>query len=53
MWGERGIIGRLVDPLARWRDVADEVTGRPVDGGHYLPEELPHEIEQEIRTFLA
>lgn len=53
LWGERGIIGRLFDPLALWRGVADDVSGRSVDCGHYLPEEAPAEIEQEIRSFLA
>ena len=53
LWGERGIIGRLFDPLALWRGVADDVSGRSVDCGHYLPEERPDEIEREIRTFLG
>jgi len=53
LWGERGIVGRLFDPLALWRGVADDVTGRSVDCGHYLPEEVPEEIEREIREFLA
>ena len=53
LWGERGIVGRLFDPLALWRGVADDVTGRSVDCGHYLPEEAPDEIEREIRAFLA
>jgi haloacetate dehalogenase len=52
LWGERGVVGRLFDPLALWRGVATDVTGRSVDGGHYLPEELPDEIEREIRSFL-
>jgi haloacetate dehalogenase len=53
LWGERGIVGRLFDPLALWRGVADDVSGRSVDCGHYLPEELPDEIEREIRAFLS
>lgn len=53
LWGARGIVHRLFDPLALWRGVADDVTGRSVDCGHYLPEELPDEIEREIRTFLG
>ncbi len=52
LWGERGIIGRLFDPLAAWQAVAREVSGRSLPCGHYVPEEQPEALEEEILRFL-
>lgn len=40
LWGAKGVIPKVVaDPIKEWRVVSDaEVTGRPVDSGHYIPE---------------
>lgn len=39
--------------LALWRQFADDVDARPVDGGHFSPEEHPLETAQTLRQFLA
>jgi haloacetate dehalogenase len=39
--------------LAVWRDWADDVRGRPLPCGHYVPEEAPDETYAEFRTFFA
>lgn len=52
LWGERGIIGRLFDPLAAWKAVAEEVSGRSLPCGHYVPEEQPEALLEEILQFL-
>jgi haloacetate dehalogenase len=52
LWGARGVVGRVVDPLAEWRLVAADVRGRPLDGGHYLPEEVPDAVLAEVLPFL-
>jgi haloacetate dehalogenase len=41
LWGSKGVVGRLYDPLAVWRDWAEDVSGRAIDAGHYLAEENP------------
>ena len=41
------------DPLAEWRKVATDVTGRPMPTGHYIAEEDPAGTLAEIRAFLA
>lgn len=42
LWGLKGKIGRWYDALAVWRQyVAAEVSGGPVESGHYLAEEAP------------
>lgn len=52
LWAKHGVIERLFDPIALWRNVALDVSGRALDCGHYLPEEAPAEVLAEIRTFL-
>lgn len=44
LWGERGVVDRLFDPLALWQaQCTAKVTGHRVPAGHFIPEELPHE----------
>jgi haloacetate dehalogenase len=44
LWGAKSHIGTVYgDVLAVWRDYAREVTGAPIDCGHYVPEEAPDE----------
>jgi haloacetate dehalogenase len=53
LWGKHGVIERLFDCLADWREVAANVTGRALPCGHFLPEEAPRETLREIGRFLA
>lgn len=53
LWGERGVVHRMFEPLADWREVATDVRGRALPGGHYIPEELPGEMLTELEPFLA
>ena len=54
LWGAKGKIGKWYDPLAIWRQYcAAEVTGGPVDSGHYLAEEAPAEVLQRFAAFFA
>jgi haloacetate dehalogenase len=39
------------DPLAVWRDWADDVRGRGLACGHYLAEEAPDEVFAELHAF--
>ena len=43
LWAGRNPIHEAYDVLAVWRDWADDVRGRALDCGHYLPEEAPEE----------
>lgn len=52
LWGERGVIARLFDPLALWQaQCAGTVSGRAVPAGHFIPEELPDETGRALRDF--
>jgi haloacetate dehalogenase len=53
LWGERGVVNRLFDPLADWRAVATDVRGRALQAGHYLAEEAPDDTLRELLQFFA
>lgn len=52
LWGSEGVIARLFDCLADWREVAADVSGRALPCGHFVPEEAPAETLAEITAFL-
>ncbi|MDR3099137.1 MAG: alpha/beta hydrolase [Paraburkholderia sp.] len=51
LWGEHGVVGRCFDPLAEWRKVARDVSGRALPCGHYIPEEAHEALVGEILAF--
>ncbi len=53
LWGGRGNLEDWYDVLEVWRGWADDVDGRAVDSGHYIPEEAPEEALSEIRAFFG
>ena len=53
LWGEKGLIGRIYDPIAVLRDYAVDVSGRGVASGHFLPEEAPEETLAALVEFFA
>jgi haloacetate dehalogenase len=57
LWSRRGPLDAWYTeaggPLALWRAWADDVRGRPVDAGHFFPEEIPDETAQALAAFFA
>ena len=54
LWGAKGKIGQWYDPLAIWHQYcAADVTGGPVDSGHYLAEEAPGEVLERFAAFFG
>ena len=54
LWGERGVVHRLFTPLADWRAKArGPVTGRATPGGHFIPEESPELLGDEMLAFFG
>jgi len=51
LWGEEGRMNALHDVLACWREVAEDVRGRALPGGHFVPEEAPAETVLELLAF--
>ena len=54
VWGSRGVVGRLYDPLALWRaQCAATVEGSAMEAAHFIPEELPVDTAARLAAFLA
>ena len=51
LWGEYGVIEQCFEPLEAWRRVARDVSGRALACGHYIPEEAPDALYDEILSF--
>ena len=52
LWGKKGVVHRLFNCLEDWREVAEKVSGGPVNCGHFIPEEAPAKTLAEIRRFI-
>jgi len=53
LWGARGVVGRLYDPLTVWREYANDVRGQALDAGHFLVEERGAESIRLLQSFVA
>ncbi|MCW5609751.1 MAG: alpha/beta hydrolase [Rubrivivax sp.] len=54
LWGARGVVQKLFDPLALWQAQCDGlVTGHAMPAGHFIPEELPAETADELLRFFG
>jgi haloacetate dehalogenase len=52
LWGAKGALGALWDALATWREKSGgPVTGKALDCGHFLPEERPQDVINELLHF--
>ncbi len=52
IWGSVGIPSASPDPLALWKPYAPEITGKALEGGHFLPEENPLDTLAALLAFL-
>jgi len=54
LWGTRGIVELLFDPLALWQaQCTGELSGQAMPAGHFIPEELPDATAAAIGGFMA
>jgi haloacetate dehalogenase len=57
LWSGAGPLGSwYVDdggPLEIWRELATDVTGHALDGGHFFPEEHPQETARALAAFFS
>ncbi len=51
IWGAKGAVGKCFDPMALWRERAQEVHGFALPGAHYLAEELPDDVARSFVEF--
>ncbi|KTG27404.1 MAG: alpha/beta hydrolase [Halomonas sp.] len=52
MWGAQGAIEACFDALGEWRKVATQVEGKALPCGHYIAEEIPDVLLEEVLPFL-
>jgi haloacetate dehalogenase len=52
LWGCDGVVGRCFDPLGEWQKVATNVQGKALPSGHYIAEEAPEQLIDEVLGFL-
>jgi haloacetate dehalogenase len=53
LWAARDELERWYDPIAIWREWADDVRGNGIDCGHYLAEEAPQETYERLYAFFT
>jgi haloacetate dehalogenase len=52
LWGSKGAMHRLYDVLQTWKERANDVRGKALDSGHFLPEEASRALLTELLAFL-
>jgi haloacetate dehalogenase len=52
LWGEKGVVHQCFEPLKEWSKVAVNVQGKALPCGHYIPEEAPELLLQQVQLFL-
>ena len=53
LWGARGVWPKLYDVLEVWRERASNVTGKEMPTGHFIAEEKPDMLLEELNKFLG
>ncbi len=53
LWGAEGAVGRCFPVLDLWREAATDVSGKALGCGHYIAEEQPAKLLEEMRAFFA
>jgi haloacetate dehalogenase len=54
LWGERGVVHKLFDPLALWQlQCSATVSGQALAAGHFIPEERPAETAAALQAFFT
>jgi len=52
VWGEHGVVGKLFTPLADWQEKASvTVTGTALPAGHFIPDQVPELLLEEMMMF--
>ena len=52
LWGEQGVVQQCFGPLKEWSKLAVNVQGKALPCGHYIPEEAPELLLDQVKLFL-
>jgi haloacetate dehalogenase len=53
LWGQRGAWPKLYDVLEVWRERGSNVTGKEMPTGHFIAEEKPDMLLEELNKFMS
>ena len=53
LWGQHGAIEQCFSALTEWEKVAEQVKGYALPSGHYIAEEIPERLIDEVLSFLS
>jgi haloacetate dehalogenase len=53
LWGGKGAMEPLYDVLATWKERAVDVRGWALPGGHWIPEQFPNELHDDVMRFFS
>ncbi|MBT6636497.1 MAG: alpha/beta hydrolase [Candidatus Marinimicrobia bacterium] len=53
LWGSKGFVDRTYDVLDVWQNRALDLKGKALDCGHFLPEEAPVSVAEELQHFFG
>jgi haloacetate dehalogenase len=53
LWGDAGIAAAPATPLDTWKNLATNVSGAPIDSGHFLTEENPDATARALLEFFT
>jgi haloacetate dehalogenase len=51
LWGKKGFVHRTYNVIDIWSTYASSVEGKVLECGHFLPEELPKDVANELLAF--
>lgn len=51
LWGQKGLVGNLYDVVDVWQSYADDLVGKAMPCGHFLPEEAPQQTADALVSF--
>jgi len=51
LWGEQGVVHQCFEPLKEWSKLAVNVQGKALPCGHYIPEEAPELLLNQVQLF--
>ncbi len=51
IWGQFGKMDSLFNVVDTWKEKADNVIGKSLPCGHFIPEEAPEELLEEVVPF--
>jgi len=52
LWGEQGVVNQCFELLKEWSQLAVNVKGHALPCGHYIPEEAPELLLNQVQSFL-